>query len=131
MDRAAGRIQGFSIGDSSCFLVGTDGSIERLDSPSRHYAAPWDLYSLGVPPSSYFDTRALADQVLIACTDGITECHYGNPELSVQPEDIGELVARMGASPETLALELGRMALQGVRDQPGGEDNFSITVSIV
>ncbi|QDV05284.1 hypothetical protein Poly30_07800 [Planctomycetes bacterium Poly30] len=130
LDRAAGRIQGFSIGDSALFLVGPGDSVQRLDSPSRHYAAPWDLYSLGVPPSSYFDAAVARGQVLIACTDGVTECHYGHPELSIQPEDIGEMVARVGADVEALARGLGRMALNGVRDQPGGEDNFAITVSI-
>ena len=139
LDRAAGRVQGFSIGDSACFLASADGSIERLDHPSRHYAAPWDLYSLGVPPSSYFDATVSPGQILLACTDGITECHYGHPELSIQPEDIGELVSRVGAGldaqrPELatqLARELARTALLGIRDQPGGEDNFAITVSIV
>lgn len=131
LDRTAGRIQGFSIGDSACFLVGPGGAIQRLDSPSRHYAAPWDLYSLGVPPSSHFECPASAGQALISCTDGITECHYANAELSIQPDDIGELVARIGQDPVEIARALGQMALLGVRDQPGGEDNLSITVSVV
>ncbi|MFT7077543.1 MAG: serine/threonine protein phosphatase PrpC [Planctomycetota bacterium] len=130
LDRKAGRVQGFSIGDSACFLASASGSIERLDSPSRHYAAPWDLYSLGLPPSSYFEVPVSAGQVLIACTDGVTECHYGHPELSIQMEHIASLVSRAIQEPSVLAEGLGKLALAGVNEHPGGEDNVAITVTI-
>ncbi len=129
LDRGRGTVQGFTIGDSACFLVGPAG-ITRLDTPSRNYVAPWDYYSLGVPPSSYFEAEAPAGSVFVCCTDGVTECHYGEPESSIQPEDIAEIVSRTGTDPKALVEALGVLALTGVRDQPGGEDNFAITVSI-
>ncbi len=128
--RPSGAVRGFSVGDSACFLVRTDGSVERLDDPSRHYLAPWDYYSLGVPSTSHFEADVAPGDVVICCTDGVTECHYGNPERSVQPVDVAEVVARHRGEARAIAETLGLLALTGVRNEPGGEDNFSISVSI-
>lgn len=130
LDRTRARVQGFTIGDSACFLAGPNG-ITRLDTPSRTYVAPWDYYSLGIPPSSYFEAPAPASHTLICCTDGVTECHYGEPETSIQPNHIAEIAARTGSDTKALVESLGVLALTGVPNQPGGEDNFAITASRV
>ncbi len=129
--RSRGTMRGFSIGDSACFLIRSGGAIERLDRPSRHYTAPWDYYSLGVPSTSHFEADVAKGDVVICCTDGVTECYYGMPERSIQPVDVAEVVARHRSDPRAMAEALGLLALTGVRNEPGGEDNFSITVSIV
>lgn len=129
LDRIAGRVRGLSIGDSACFLAGADGVVIRLDAPSRSYAAPWDLYSLGLPASSHIDAPVVAGSVLLSCTDGVTECRYGQPDVSVQPEHIGELVELSGGNVEVLAGNLGDLALRGVEGSVGGEDNLSIAAS--
>ena len=131
VNRRSRTVRGFSVGDSACFLVRTDGSILRLDNPSRHYLAPWDYYSLGVPSTSHFESDVTEGDVVICCTDGVTECHYGNPERSVQPVDVAEVVARHRGDARAIAEALGLLALTGVRNEPGGEDNFSISVSVV
>ncbi|MEM8709699.1 MAG: protein phosphatase 2C domain-containing protein [Planctomycetota bacterium] len=137
LDRPAGRIRGLSIGDSACFLAGDDGAVVRVDAPSRSYAAPWDLYSLGLPASSHIDLPVAAGSVLLSCTDGITECRYGKPDESIQPEHIGELVELSGGNVEALVSNLADLALRGIAPSPedpggasvGGEDNLAIAAS--
>ena len=131
LHRARKTLRGFSIGDSACFLVRPGESVDRLDRPSRHYTAPWDYYSLGVPSTSHFEADVTKGDVLISCTDGVTECYYGNPERSIQPVDVAEVVGRHLTDPRAIAEALGLLAMTGVRNEPGGEDNFAITVSIV
>lgn len=129
--RPSGTVRGFSVGDSACFLVKPDGTVHRLDNPSRHYLAPWDYYSLGVPSTSHFEAEVAPGDAVICCTDGVTECHYGNPERSVLPVDVAEIALRHRGDARAIAEALGLLALTGVRNEPGGEDNFSISVSVV
>lgn len=130
LNRERRTLRGFSIGDSACFLVRSDASVSRIDNASRHYCAPWDYYSLGVPSTSHYETEVAPGDVLICCTDGVTECNYGKPERSVLPVDVAELAGRHKGDARAIAEALGLLALTGVRNEPGGEDNFSISVSI-
>lgn len=129
--RSRAALRGFSIGDSACFLLRSGGGVERLDRPSRHYTAPWDYYSLAVPATSHFGAEIAKGDVVISCTDGVTECYYGRPERSIQPVDVAEVAGRHRGDARAIAEALGWLALTGVRNEPGGEDNFSINVSIV
>jgi len=122
-DRTIRQGFGVSFGDSTFTIVGegrTAAPLNPLDD--RFVSAHRGSLRHGAP----FTFAAEPGQLLLAFTDGIDGCHYRNPDTSVLPSDIGGVAARSGYDPLATADGLTRLALQGVRGYPGGQDNIVV-----
>ena len=57
---------------------------------------------------------------------GVNECHYRQPETSVQDSHISTLWEQTDKDQGELARKLTQLALDGVPGYPGGEDNIAV-----
>ncbi len=130
LDREAGRLQGISIGDSPLYVGGLAEGMRRVVDPTQQYAAPWDYDSLAVPAHCQFSLPVPTGHWVVTCTDGVSECHYGKPESSIQTSHLETLMIRASGDTDRFVDELATLALQGVDGHPGGEDNFVILASL-
>lgn len=127
-DRSTRAGFGLSIGDSSFMIVPRDGSLPI--TRNRHdalFATTSDEQTLAV--SDAFQFTAQSGDLLLTFTDGINECHYRSPETSIQPRHIAEVAAAADYDPFDTAERIARLALSGVDDNPGGQDNIALIVS--
>ncbi|MEZ4468050.1 MAG: SpoIIE family protein phosphatase [bacterium] len=118
----AGRGRGVSFGDSSCVVVTPDAATWQ-NRRDRRYVHPGRPDGLATGRS--FDVTLPTGGLLLLFTDGIDECHYGRPRTSVGADDLVEL---FGADPLLYARRLTARALNGVRGNPGGQDNIALIV---
>lgn len=132
LDRREGRLGGVSLGDSPLFIGSVETGVRRVVEPNTRYVAPWDPELLGVAAEgSRFSVPVNSGEWILSCSDGVTECHYGTPDTSIQPSDIDSLMIRACGSPDAFVELLAALALTGVRGHPGGEDNVAIVASVV
>ena len=68
------------------------------------------------------------DDLLLAFTDGIDECHYRKPSQSIQKQHFMQLFAEYGNNPERYGRALTELALQGVDGFKGGQDNIALVI---
>jgi len=127
--RRARRGFGLSFGDSSAFLVGGDEPPRRLAGKRSTFVSPGDASSLARERGASFRFVGAPGRLLVAFTDGVDECCYGRPALSVGPAHLEALYREVGARAEAYARGLARLALEGVGGHPGGEDNLAIAVA--
>ena len=116
---------GISFADSTFALVGSSGHRTPLDEYSSqfvHLCMPASLHPSG---ADQFAFTAEPDDLLVAYTDGINECHYHEPETSVTPREMEKAYSRVGADPEAYLRAIVELALKGVAGNPGGEDNIA------
>lgn len=120
--------QGFGIswGDSS-FHVITPGEVP-LTANKRNpaFVSPAAPKTLRPKYAHQFDFRATPGELLLAYTDGINECEYRNPDTSISPYVLSGTLERVGYDPEPAARALVELALAGVGDHPGGQDNIAL-----
>ena len=76
-----------------------------------------------------FRFEATRGDLLLAYTDGIDECHYREPETSVTPQIMAQLWRETGSQPEAYVRRLVELALAGVGDHPGGQDNLAVVAT--
>lgn len=128
IDRRRHRIFGASFGDSSIFRLSNGKVVERLNRKDENYVSPWSPGSLD--PRLAFEVSLAIDpgDLVVAFTDGVDECHYGRPEISVGPEQLKSLQAH-SAEPHTFAQALADLALAGVGGHRGGQDNIAVVVA--
>jgi serine/threonine protein phosphatase PrpC len=125
-DRATREGFGLSFGDSSFAVVGAAGHQRELHSPSAGFVSPERPASLNPQAADRFAFRVAPGELLLAYTDGINECHYGEPETSVTPEIMAELWRTTGGDAESYVRQLVELALAGVDGHPGGQDNLAV-----
>lgn len=138
VDRARGRLFGLSYGDSSLFVLRGDELPARCNRKNDHFVGPWSPRSLAERAPSEFQLALQPGDLVVACTDGVDECHYHRPETSVGPAHLRQLWrggangaggagAAVGAA--EFAGALARLALRGVDGHPGGQDNVAIVAT--
>ena len=116
---------GLSTGDSTLAVVDNEG-IKICTSPNHRYLYPnrpleaheWCAFNFTVPSRG----------TVLLYTDGVNECHYRQPETSVQDEDIDRLWLAYGDDATCFASALVYLARKGVRGNPGGQDNIAVVV---
>lgn len=131
LDRVAGHAVGHSVGDSAAFRLGGSGRVTRLDDPAPRYLAAPGAERDDPPAPTPFRADVAAGDLLLTCSDGVTECCYGRPEASIRPRDMAAAWLRAGPAPLPFVHDLTRLALAGVRGFPGGEDNVAVAASLV
>ncbi len=125
-DRRTNQGFGLSYGDSSFALLGGAATGEPLNDRSFTFVSPVRPRSLALENAHSFRFQAAPGQLLLAFTDGIDECHYGEPETSVRPRHLRALFEEIGPDPERFATRLTELALRGVDGHPGGQDNIAL-----
>ena len=129
-DADSGKVLSLSTGDST--LATLKGGVwtihNRHDSKYLHLDLPsfpeeWQTLSFGLEPGS----------LLALHTDGIDECHYRCPETSLRSPHIEALWKGLPDEPlEQRARRFGRelvqAALDGVDQNPGGQDNIALLI---
>ncbi|GMU52092.1 MAG: hypothetical protein AMXMBFR33_12380 [Candidatus Xenobia bacterium] len=124
-DPRSGEGFGLAWGDSSLCLVGPAGA--------RFLTRGNDKFLRGDAPCEPTWGEALSfqvspDELLLAFTDGVNECHYQSPLTSVGADDLVNAL-RSGPSPAAVCREVTQSALRGVRGFPGGQDNLALIVA--
>ena len=131
LDRERKLLSGMSLGDSAVFLLRLSEGVRRLNEPTANYLAPWASEPPGLTNINRFKTDLLEGDIILSCSDGLTECHYGQPATSVTAEDIETARIQYGGDLDRFVEELSKKALTGVKGNPGGQDNVAIVASIV
>lgn len=126
-DRAARRGFGLSFGDSTFMIVGPQRAPRIVTTPDGRFVDTKHVGSLrdGAP----FRFEAHPGELLLTFTDGVNECHYRQPATSVRPDDIDDAAAFASFEPHASARAIVRLALAGVRGNPGGQDNVAVIAS--
>lgn len=128
-DRGARAGFGLSFGDSTFAIVGEAGHRQPIGKRSSNYASPACPASLDPALADTFAFEAAPGDLLLAYTDGIDECHYGEPETSVTSQIMAELWRESGNEPEAYVRRLVELALSGVDGHPGGQDNLAVVAA--
>lgn len=129
LDREAGTGFGVSYGDSTAAILDPGTGVRILNEKTPRYVTPARPSSLRAHGAVRFRFRTRPDQLLVAFTDGVDECHYGRPATSIRPHHIRTLLAEVGTNPGPFAGRLLELALRGVDGHPGGEDNAAVAVA--
>lgn len=131
IDRANGKLEGWSAGDSAVFHLNLTKGVRRLDTPDTAYLSPRDE----TPPTNAaphrFEATVRPGDVILSCSDGVFECHYGSPETSLTLADLESLFIRFSGDVDAYVEAISHDALMGVRGNPGGQDNIAIVASVV
>ena len=123
------HVRGLSYGDSRIWRWRPRGGLRDLAEPTHNFVRPGDLYAWHLDHASTFDERLQAGDVLLLHSDGVTECCYRTPEASVTQDDLEALCELAQGDPDALARAVLDASLQGVRGQPGGQDNVAVVVA--
>ena len=126
LDREHNEGFGISYGDSTLALVGPSG-FRQANVPDTTYVNA-DSF-LRRQRGMEFEFASRPGDVMVMHTDGVDECHYRNPDSSIRPAHIIELVDRFGVNPAMLATKVAEWALAGVDGNPGGQDNIAVVVA--
>lgn len=127
VDRSNGTAFGLSFGDSTVLRLSgrLEGGVEVVTRKTAAYVSPWMPESLHPGRAQEFAFEVAPGDFVVAFTDGVDECHYGKPKTSVSIEHIVDL-ASVVSSADVLVEALAELALRGVDDHPGGQDNVAI-----
>jgi hypothetical protein len=128
-DRVTRQGFGLSFGDSTFAIVGEAGQERPIELPGSYFVSPRHPPGLQPELADSFTFTATPGQLLLAYTDGIDECHWGQPETSVTPRIMAELWHEIGGDPEAYVRRLVELALSGVDGHPGGQDNIAVVAT--
>ncbi len=131
IDRERGEVEGWSTGDSAVFHLSAERGIQRLDAPDKQYVSPGRGVGPELAATKRFRSLVRPGDVILSCSDGVFECHYGSPKTSLTSADLEALFIRFGADLDAFVEAISHDALMGVRGHPGGEDNIAIVASLV
>jgi len=129
VDREAGRGFGVSYGDSTAAVVGPETPCRGLNAKNGRFvtlASPSTMALANAEP--FFLSFAPGDLILVF-TDGIDECHYGEPATSITADVMDRLFAESGTAPRPFVEAVVAQALAGVDGHPGGQDNLVIAAT--
>ena len=115
---------GFSFGDSSFVVAGPGRTAQAVNEKDSRYVTT--RVSSSMRGGNPFQFSAEEGDVLLAFTDGIDECHYRNPQTSVQPHHIADIAEAANGDSQQVVTELSTLALAGVDGNPGGQDNIAV-----
>lgn len=130
LEHGSGRAFGLSFGDSQLCVLGPEKTRWLLPE-NRIYVSPFRPETLRPELGSRFTVQLPAGSLLVAFSDGVHECHYREPETSIQPRHLDTLFERTGPDPARFARELTELALKGVDGNPGGQDNVVVAAVAV
>lgn len=132
VDREARRVFGLCYGDSSLLVLGASIPKPGVWHAQRElYVTPREPASLHPVHAVEFDFELPESGLVVAYTDGVNECCYREPALSVQVSDIARVAEETSFEPEPFVSALAVLALTGVRGRPGGQDNLAIAATCV
>lgn len=117
---------GLSLGDSLCVHLGAGRDANPLAPLGRTYWRPGMSWASVRREARFFDFSLADGEVLLLCTDGVHECHYGHPQSSIGPRQLRRAFDETGADPASLVDRVGRWALEGRVGAPGGQDNIAL-----
>jgi hypothetical protein len=127
-NRNTGTGFGISFGDSSFLIVGPQSALDSVNHRnSRFVSTSPDQLPL---EGALFHYSTEPGDVLLTYTDGIDECHYRSPETSVGRRDIAAIVSDHQTNQLEIVTELAKLAMTGVRGNPGGQDNIALITSL-
>jgi hypothetical protein len=129
VDRNAGRGFGVSYGDSTFALIGADKPCRGLNPKNGRFVTLARPSSIALANAEPFFLAFDPGDVVLAFTDGIDECHYGEPETSLTADVMDRLFAESAGDPRTLVETVAAQALAGVDGNPGGQDNLVIAAT--
>ncbi len=117
---------GQSFGDSTVVVVGEGVPAHRVNEKSRNYVTPNTPEGLEPERARVIAFEAPETGLIVAFSDGVDECHYGQPETSIGLSHLDALFEKTGPDPRAFVEQLARMAMAGVDGNPGGQDNIAI-----
>lgn len=126
VDLTSGRGQGLSVGDSSAVIIDAAGARRLFEGNA--------IYIQGGAPDAVrlaaeFEFTLAKDALLTVFTDGVDECNYRRPQTSIGMRHLHDLFDSTRGDPRQFARRLGAKALNGVDDNPGGEDNIALVAA--
>jgi hypothetical protein len=122
------RLAGFSYGDSSLLGLPLRQPAARLSTKNEHYVSPWLPDTFAPQRASQFEAQLHPGDLVLACSDGVDECHYERPDTSVRPDHLEALFRQHPDRIADLAAATLAMALRGVDGHPGGQDNAALAI---
>ncbi len=128
-ERRSRRGFGLSYGDSSALLVGGNAPSLRLAEKRSVFVTPARPDSLARERAVPFRFLGEPGRLLVTFTDGVDECCYGRPKLSIRRSHLDALFDVQGADAESYTRALAQLALDGVDSNPGGQDNLALAVA--
>lgn len=131
LDRQRKVLSGLSLGDSSVFLLRLSEGVRRLNPSTANYLAPWAEEPPALSNIVRFKIDLAEGDIVLSCSDGLTECHYGQPATSITEADLETIRIQYGGDLDRFVEELSKTALKGVRGNPGGQDNVTIVATLV
>ncbi|MDF1702723.1 MAG: hypothetical protein P1V36_16365 [Planctomycetota bacterium] len=117
---------GFSFGDATCMLVGAQHDARPLNRHTQQFVMPGAPHSLRADLASFFEYDAPPGELLVAFTDGVDACVYGQPRRSPGRADRVALFEQTGNSPVAYVRALVEQSLAGLPDELGGQDNIAV-----
>lgn len=131
IDRVRGEVEGWSTGDSAVFHLSAERGIRRLDAPDKNFVSPGRSAVPERGATQRFQSAVRPGDVILSCSDGVFECHYGSPETSLTLADLESLFIRFSGDVVAYVEAISHEALMGVRGHPGGQDNIAIVASVI
>lgn len=129
VDRSAGRGFGVSYGDSTFALIGPDKPCRGLNPKNGRFVTLASPSTIALANAEPFFLSFEPGDVVLAFTDGIDECHYGEPATSLTADVMDRLFAESGGDPRALVELVTAQALAGVDGNPGGQDNLVLAAT--
>jgi serine/threonine protein phosphatase PrpC len=131
LDRLFRQAFGVSYGDSSVVHASAGEMPQRENRQTSGFVTLARPASLDPARAEHFAFSPASGDLILAFTDGVDECCYRDPDRSISPEVLHDLLTRTGDDPEVVIRELTQLALQGVAGNPGGQDNVALVVTRV
>ena len=126
-DRESREGFGLSFGDSTFAVLGADKLPRRQNPQDNRFVATNRRGTLR--NGGQFRYAADPGDLLLIFTDGVNECHYRNPETSVQDEHIHAAARAANFEPLDVVNRVISLALGGVDGYPGGQDNIAMAAA--
>ena len=111
--------------------LSAERGIQRLDAPDEQYVSPGRGVGPELAATKRFRSLVRPGDVILSCSDGVFECHYGSPETSLTLADLESLFIRFSGDVVAYVEAISHEALMGVRGNPGGQDNIAIVASVI
>lgn len=117
---------GVSFGDSSFVIVGPGRTAEPVNQRDNRYVSS---RGSSLRNGANFTFTANPGDMMLTFTDGVDECNYRSPATSIRPHHLEDLVAKANGDTLEATSQIVALALSGVDDNPGGEDNIALVAA--
>ena len=119
---------GFTFGDSSCMLASAARSGAPCHAHGSAFVRPGTAEALDVSRAAFFEFDTRPGELVVLHTDGVDACCYGRPDRS--PDGAARIaLLEEHATASSYAEALMGLALAGLPDAAGGQDNIAIAVA--